>query len=157
MGQLSLGDRVKLRGVVVVLELMCGRLSISLLEKEGQFKVERNRKALLILDNCVPAFDAQFPGVNVLGIPMTQLYLAPRTPTQGASHLPSGSSIVATWKRVTSWLGSCTSKLMQGGSSIAHVNFSSSNPNPQILDIALFGSKLSSFLASVPKHSLKQR
>ncbi|XP_074268224.1 auxin-binding protein ABP19a-like [Silene latifolia] len=116
-----------------------------------------------------PAFDAQFPGLNGLGISMARLDLAPSGVVPMHTH-PGGSEVLLVVQGailagfVTSSNDVYVKKLEKGDimvfpqgllhfqinargiPSIAFVSFSSPNPGLQILDLALFGSNLSSKL-----------
>ncbi|CAA0816170.1 Germin-like protein subfamily 3 member 3 [Striga hermonthica] len=116
-----------------------------------------------------PAFDAQFPGVNGLGLSLARLDLAPAGVIPMHTH-PAGSEILVVVEGtiVTGFVSSANAvyvkKLVKGDvmvfpqgllhfqangggrKAVAFVSFSSQNPGLQILDFALFGSTLSSAL-----------
>ncbi|KAI3463224.1 hypothetical protein Pfo_019887 [Paulownia fortunei] len=116
-----------------------------------------------------PAFDAQFPGVNGLGLSIARLDLAPAGVIPLHTH-PGASEVllVVQGSIVTGFISSANDvyvkKLLKGDvmvfpqgllhfqingggkTAIAFASFSSPNPGLQIIDFALFGNKLSSLL-----------
>ncbi|KAI3455620.1 hypothetical protein Pfo_012283 [Paulownia fortunei] len=116
-----------------------------------------------------PAFAAQFPGVNGLGLSIARLDLAPGGVIPMHTH-PGASEIllVVHGSIVTGFISSANEvyvkKLLKGDimvfpqgllhfqingggrTAVAFASFSSPNPGLQITDFALFGNKLSSLL-----------
>ncbi|GAA0139109.1 hypothetical protein LIER_00723 [Lithospermum erythrorhizon] len=119
-----------------------------------------------------PAFDAQFPGVNGLGLSMARLDLAPSGVGPMHTHPGTSEILVVVQGSITAGFISSsdnkvyTAKLKKGEvmifpqgllhfqinaagvNSIALVTFSSSNPGLQILDFALFANDLPTDLVS---------
>ncbi|KAL3824493.1 hypothetical protein ACJIZ3_020522 [Penstemon smallii] len=116
-----------------------------------------------------PAFDAQFPGLNGLGVSIARLDLAPGGVIPMHTH-PGASEVllVVQGSIVTGFISSANQvyvkKLLKGDvmifpqgllhfqingggrTAVAFASFGSPNPGLQITDFALFGNKLSSAL-----------
>ncbi|KAK6153566.1 hypothetical protein DH2020_013205 [Rehmannia glutinosa] len=116
-----------------------------------------------------PAFDAQFPGVNGLGVSIARLDLAPAGVIPMHTH-PGASEIliVVQGSIVTGFVSNANQvfvkKLLKGdvmvfpqgllhfqingggSTAVAFASFSSANPGLQITDFALFGNTLPSML-----------
>ncbi|GFP85724.1 auxin-binding protein abp19a [Phtheirospermum japonicum] len=101
-----------------------------------------------------PAFDAQFPGVNGLGVSLARLDLAPAGVIPMHTH-PGGSEILVFVKKLVKGdvmvfpQGLLHFQINGGGrKAVAFVSFSSQNPGLQILDFALFGNNLATDLVA---------
>ncbi|GAA0173398.1 hypothetical protein Leryth_026905 [Lithospermum erythrorhizon] len=119
-----------------------------------------------------PAFDAQFPGVNGLGLSMARLDLAPKGVVPMHTHPGASEILVVTQGSITAgFISSSDNKVYTatlkkgevmvfpqgllhfqinaaGVTSVALVTFSSPNPGLQILDFALFANDLPTDLVS---------
>lgn len=119
----------------------------------------------LIKAAVTPAFDAQFPGLNGLGISMARLDLAPGGVIPMHTHPDATEVLLVTQGSIASGFISSSNQFYyqtlkkgdimiypkgllhfqinaRGKTAIAFVSFSSSNPGLQITDFALFGNNL---------------